>query len=76
MDGLGDKTSMTAPINQEEVNFVNKKNCIIVIHACLCILTLFVFFAFNFYWASIYLIVWFISMIIVFNLMDGQIKST
>lgn len=75
MDGLGDKTSMTAPINQEEVNFVNKKNTIILIHACLCILTLFVFFAFNFYWASIYLIVWFISMIIVFNLMNGQIKN-
>ncbi|WP_300776190.1 hypothetical protein, partial [uncultured Akkermansia sp.] len=75
MDGLGEGTSMTTPIDQEEVKFVKGRNLIKSIYKYLWIPTWFVFCWLDLIYALIYLMVWFISKIILNYLMDKQIKD-
>ena len=62
MDGLGEGTSMTTPIDQEEVKFVKGRNLIKSIYKYLWIPTWFVFCWLDLIYALIYL-------------MDKQIKD-
>ena len=75
MDGLGEGTSMTTPIDQEEVKFVKGRNLIKSIYKYLWIPTWFVFCWLDLIYALIYLMIWFISKIILNYLMDKQIKD-
>jgi len=75
MDGLGDDSSMSTPVNQEEVQFVNGKERIKTIVKWLWPLAFVVWYLANFTAALITLAVWFIAKIVVNMIMNKQIKE-
>lgn len=75
MDGLGDGSSMSTPVNQEEVAFVNGKEKIKSIVNWMWPLSLVAWYLFNFTVAIIVLIAWFVAKIIVSKVMDSHIKN-
>ncbi len=75
MDGLGDGTSMSTPVNQEEVAFVKGKERIKNIVKWMWVLSLIAWYFTNFKIALIVLAVWFVSKIIVGKVMDNQIDK-
>ncbi len=75
MDGLGENTAMTTPINQEEVAFVNGKERIKTIVSWLWPLAILMWFLLDFTAALVTLGVWFVAKIIVNMMMNKQIQS-
>ena len=75
MDGLGENTAMTTPIDQEEVAFVNGKERIKTIVSWLWPLAILMWFLLDFTAALITLGVWFVAKIIVNMMMNKQIQS-
>lgn len=75
MDGLGENTAMTTPVNQEEVAFVNGKERIKTIVSWLWPLAILMWFLLNFTAALVTLGVWFVAKIIVNMMMNKQIQS-
>lgn len=75
MDGIGQRTKYSYPINQEEVDFVKGKERIKGFASWLWILAPLLWFLFNFKVAFVYLIIWFIGKIVVKKMMDKQIKK-
>ena len=75
MDGLGENTAMTTPIDQEEVAFVNGKERIKTIVSWLWPLAILMWFLLNFTAALVTLGVWFVAKIIVNMMMNKQIQS-
>lgn len=75
MDGVGQRTSYSYPVDQEEVNFVNGKERIKTIISWLWPLALLLWYLFNFTAAFVYLIIWFIGKIVVNKMMDKQIQK-
>ena len=75
MDGLGENTAMTTPIDQEEVAFVNGKERIKTIVSWLWPLAILMWFLLDFTAALVTLGVWFVAKIIVNIMMNKQIQS-
>lgn len=75
MDGLGENTAMTTPVNQEEVAFVNGKERIKTIVSWLWPLAILMWFLLDFTAALVTLGVWFVAKIIVNMTMNKQIQS-
>ncbi len=75
MDGLGENTAMTTPVDQEEVKFVKGKENIKTLVSWLWTLAILMFFIFNFTAALITLGVWFVAKLIVNGVMNKQIKQ-
>lgn len=75
MDGLGETTAMTTPIDQEEVAFVNGKERIKTIVSWLWPLAILMWFLLDFTAALVTLGVWFVAKIIVNMMMNKQIQS-
>lgn len=75
MDGTGQRTQYTYPVNQEEVDFVNGKEKIKKYVKWLWVLTLLLWYFFNFSVACAYLIIWFIGKIVVNKVMNNQIQA-
>lgn len=75
MDGLGENTAMTTPIDQEEVAFVNGKERIKTIVSWLWPLAILMWFLLDFTAALVTLGVWFVVKIIVNMMMNKQIQS-
>lgn len=75
MDGLGENTAMTTPIDQEEVAFVNGKERIKTIVSWLWPLAILMWFLLDFTAALVTLGVWFVAKIIVNMMMNKQIQS-
>lgn len=75
MDGTGQHTSYSYPVDQEEVNFVNSKEKINKIVKWLWLLSIVLFFIFDFTTAVVYLIVWFVAKLIVNKVMRNQINT-
>lgn len=75
MDGLGENTAMTTPVNQEEVAFVNGKERIKTIVSWLWPLAILMWFLLDFTVALVTLGVWFVAKIIVNVMMNKQIQS-
>ena len=75
MDGLGENTAMTTPIDQEEVAFVNGKERIKTIVSWFWPLAILMWFLLDFTAALVTLGVWFVAKIIVNMMMNKQIQS-
>lgn len=75
MDGLGENTAMTTPVNQEELAFVNGKERIKKIVSWLWPLAILMWFLFNFTTAIVTLVVWFVAKIVVKIIMNKQINA-
>lgn len=75
MDGLGENTAMTTPVNQEEVAFVNGKERIKTIVSWLWLLAILMWFLLNFTAGLVTLGVWFVAKIIVNIMMNKEIQS-
>lgn len=75
MDGLGENTSMTTPISQEEVAFVNSKERIKKIVSWLWTLAILMIFVFNFTTGVVTFVIWFIAKFIVNIIMNKQIQN-
>ena len=73
MDGLGEKTTMTTPEDQEEIDFVNGKERIKTITKWLWPLAIVMWFLINFTAALITLAVWLVATITVNIVMNKQI---
>lgn len=75
MDGLGENTAMTTPVNQEEVAFVKGKERIKKIVSWLWLLAILMWFLLDFTVALVTLGVWFVAKIIVNIVMNKKIQS-
>lgn len=75
MDGTGQRTAYSYPINQEEVDFVNGKEKIKTIVKWLWILAALVWYLLGFSVALGYLVAWFIAKIVVNKVMNKQIQA-
>lgn len=75
MDGLGDNTSMTTPVDPEEVSFVGSKERIKTIVKWLWPLAFVLMYFANFGTGIGYLVVWFIAKFIVNKVMNNQIQT-
>lgn len=75
MDGLGDNISMSTPINQEEVDFVNTKEKIKTAVRWLWPLTFLVWYFTSFQIAFIFFVVWFIVNFVVKRKMNQSIQQ-
>lgn len=75
MDGLGENTAMSTPIDPEEVAFVEGKERIKTIVKWLWPLAILFIWLLNFGWGIGYLAVWFIAKLIVGKVMDKQIAN-
>lgn len=75
MDGIGQRTEYSYPVNQEEVDFVNGKERIKSWVSWLWPLALLLWYVFNFKVAFIYLIIWWISKFVVNKMMEKQIQE-
>ena len=75
MDGIGQRTEYSYPVNQEEVDFVKGKEKIKSWVTWLWPLALLLWYVFNFTTAFVYLIIWFIGKIVVKKMMDKQIQE-
>ena len=75
MDGLGENTAMTTPVNQEEVAFVNGKERIKKIVSWLWLLAILMWFLLDFTVALVTLGVWFVAKISVNIVMNKKIQN-
>lgn len=75
MDGLGDNTSMTTPVDPEEVSFVESKERIKTFVKWLWPLAFVLMYFANIATGIGYLVVWFIAKFIVKKVMDNQIQK-
>ena len=75
MDGIGERTSYSYPVNQEEVDFVNGKEKIKKYVTWLWVLSLVLWYFFSFTTALVYLVIWLIGKIVVGKVMDKQIQA-
>lgn len=75
MDGIGQRTEYSYPVNQEEVDFVKGKERIQTYVTWLWVLALLLWYVFNFTTAFVYLIIWLIGKIVVNKMMDKQIQE-
>lgn len=75
MDGIGERTSYSYPIDQEDVAFVNGKEKIKKYSTWLWVLALLLWYVFNFTTAFVYLVIWLIGKIVVNKMMDKQIQE-
>lgn len=75
MDGLGEQTSFTYPVDQEDVDFTNSKEKIKTIVKWLWPLAFVVMWLAGFYAGLITLAVWFIAKIVVNKVMQKQIDQ-
>ena len=75
MDGLGEKTSMTYPVNQEEVEYVNRKERLRKIYWWLWVLAPIVLYFSNFTVGAIVLALWFVVKIFVNKMTDKLIEE-
>lgn len=75
MDGTGQRTEYTYPVNQEEVEFVKGKEKIKNLVKWLWLLAIVLFFIFNFKVAAVYLIIWLIGKIVVNKIMNNKIQE-
>ena len=75
MDGIGQRTEYSYPVNQEEVDFVKGKEKIKGYYTWLFVLALLLWYVFNFTTALVYLIIWLIGKFVVNKMMDKQIQE-
>lgn len=75
MDGLGDNNSMSAPVNQEEVDFVKGKEKIKTIVSWLWPLSILAWWLINFTAAIIVLAVWIVAAFVVKRKMNNEINA-
>ncbi len=75
MDGIGQRTEYSYPVNQEEVDFVKGKEKIKGYVTWLWVLALLLWYVFNFTTAFVYLVIWLIGKIVVNKMMDKQIQE-
>lgn len=75
MDGIGQRTEYSYPVNQDEVDFVKGKEKIKGYVTWLWLLALVLWYFFNFTVTFVYLILWFIGKIVVNKMMDKQIQE-
>ncbi len=75
MDGLGENTAMSTPIDQDELAYVKSKEKVIDIVKWSGLLTIVMIFIGGFTAAVITAIVWFIANLIVKKVMNNQIKN-
>ena len=75
MDGIGQRTEYSYPVNQEEVDFVKGKEKIKSWVTWLWPLALLLWYVFNFTTAFVYLIIWLIGKFVVNKMMDKQIQE-
>lgn len=75
MDGIGQRTEYSYPVNQEEVDFVKGKEKIKSWVTWLWPLALLFWYVFNFTTAFVYLIIWLIGKFVVNKMMDKQIQE-
>lgn len=75
MDGIGQRTEYSYPVNQEEVDFVKGKEKIKSYYTWLWVLALLLWYVFNFTTAFVYLIIWLIGKFVVNKMMDKQIQE-
>ncbi len=75
MDGIGERTEYSYPVDQEDVDFVNGKNRIKSYVSWLWSLALLLWYFFNITTALIYLAIWFVAKIIVNKIMDKKIQQ-
>lgn len=75
MDGTGQRTEYSYPVNQDEVDFVNSKEKIKGYVKWLWLLAIVLFFLFNFTTAVVYLVIWFIGKLVVNKIMNNKIQE-
>lgn len=75
MDGTGQRTGYSYPVNQEEVDFVKGKEKIKRYYTWLWVLSLLLGYVFNFTTAFVYLIIWMIGKFVVNKMMNKQIQE-
>lgn len=75
MDGIGQRTEYSYPVNQEEVEFVNGKNKICTIVNWLWPIALVLWYFFNFTTGLVALIIWLIAKFAVRKVMNNQIQQ-
>lgn len=75
MDGIGQRTEYSYPVNQEEIDFVKGKEKIKGYVTWFWILALVLWYFFNFTTAFVYLIIWIIGKFVVNKMMDKQISE-
>ncbi len=73
MDGIGQRTEYSYPVNQEEIDFVNNKERINKLINWLWLIALVLWYFFNFTAAIVYLVIWFVVKIIARKKIEGQI---
>ena len=76
MDGTGQRTSYSYPVNQDEVDFVNGKERIKKIAKWLWLLCFVLMYFISLAVGFGYLVAWFIGKFIVNKIMDKQIQAT
>lgn len=75
MDGTGQRTQHSYPVDQQQVDFVNGKEKIKTIVKWLWPLAILLMFVAGFKVGAILLVVWFIAKLIVNKVMDNQIQN-
>lgn len=75
MDGLGEDSAMTTPVDQAEVEFVNGKEKIKNIVKWLWPVAFAIFYFLNVTAALVYLAIWFVAKLTVNNIMNKQIQE-
>ena len=75
MDGIGQRTEYSYPVDQEEIDFVNGKEKIKKYVGWLWILAFLLWYVADFTVAIIYLVAWLIGKIIVNKIMNNQIQE-
>lgn len=75
MDGIGQRTEYSYPVNQEEVDFVKGKEKIKSYVTWLWLLAIVLLFVVGFTGAIIYLIAWFIGKVVVNRMMNNKIQE-
>ena len=73
MDGIGQRTEYSYPVNQEEIDFVNNKERINKLINWLWLIALVLWYFFNLTTAIVYLVIWFVVKIIARKKIEGQI---
>lgn len=75
MDGIGERTQYSYPVNQEEVDFVKGKEKIKSYVSWLWALSLLLWYFFDFTTAFVYFIVWLIGKFVVNKIMNKKIQE-
>ena len=75
MDGTGQRTEYSHPVNQEEINFVKGKERVKTCVKWLWVLALLLWYVFDFTTAFVYLLIWLIGKFVVNKMIDRQIQK-